>query len=320
MRDYSTREVAEITGLPVPQIRRWARANLVTPTKDAQGRWRYSFQDLALLRTASRLLAAKLTSNRVTRALRLIREQLPPGRPLSAVRIVVDGPRVLVRDRLASWEPESRQGTLDFDIKALTERAPAPRGASDPGSSDEPTVDLARRAVSAVTPLRGGRARGTPSKGAAHRDDKVAVERDEAKETADNLYAAGLDLELAGREREARKAYEAALERDSRHVSARINLGRLLHAAHSLAEAEALYRAALEQEPRNPLAAFNLGVALEDQDKVDEAIEAYRRALACDDTYADAHFNLSRLLESRGDKRGALRHLSSFRRLMRRDS
>jgi DNA-binding transcriptional MerR regulator len=103
VRQYSTREVADIAGLPVPQIRRWARAGLVAPTKDAQGRWRYSFQDLALLRTASKLLAGKLTPHRVTRALRLIREQQPPGRPLSAVRIVVDGRRVLVKDRLASW-------------------------------------------------------------------------------------------------------------------------------------------------------------------------------------------------------------------------
>jgi tetratricopeptide (TPR) repeat protein len=274
VREYSTREVAEIAGLPERQVRRWAGAGLVAPAKDAHGRWRYSFQDLALLRTARKLLDAELTPTRVTRALRLIREQLPAGRPLSAVRIVVDGRRVLVKDRLASWEPESRQGTLYFDVRTLAETA-VPEVRSAPP---------------------------------------------DAKETAAGLYAAGLDLELAGREREARKAYEAALERDPKLASAHINLGRLLHAAHSLGEAEAQYRAALEQEPHNALAAFNLGVALEDQGRIEPAIEAYRRALAIDESYADAHFNLSRLLESRGDKRGALRHLSCFRRLMQRDS
>ena len=65
------------------------------------------------------------------------------------------------------------------------------------------------------------------------------------------------------------------------------------------------------------MAAFNLGVALEDQARHDAAIEAYTRALDIDADYADAHFNLSRLLESRGDRQGALRHLSSFRRLMK---
>jgi hypothetical protein len=41
--------------------------------------------------------------------------------------------------------------------------------------------------------------------------------------------------------------------------------------------------------------------------------------LTIDETYADAHFNLARLLEVRGDKQGALRHLSRFKRLMHRD-
>ena len=81
-----------------------------------------------------------------------------------------------------------------------------------------------------------------------------------------------------------------------------------------------MYRSALAIAPDHALAAFNLGVALEDLGRGDDAVDAYRRALAIDAGYADAHFNLSRLLEARGDARGALRHLSSFRRLMRRNS
>ena len=275
MREYSTRQVADLAGLPEDQIRRWARAKLVTPSKDAQGRWRYSFQDLALLRTAGKLLGARLTPHRVTRTLRLIREQLPAGRPLSAVRLFVTGQRVVVKDRLASWEPESRQGTFNFDVQALS------------------------RQVASLIP----------------RHSRAELERQ--AQSAVDLYETASDLELAGRSDEAREAYQAALRWDPKLVSARIDLGRLLHAANRVAEAEALYRAALEQDPHNALAAFNLGVALEDQDKVDAAVEAYRRVLAIDDAYADAHFNLSRLLEAEGDERGALRHLSTFKRLMR---
>lgn len=278
MREYSTREVADIAGLNEAQVRRWARAGLVEPIKDAHGRWRYSFQDLALLRTAAKLLRSRVTPNRVTRALRLIREQLPDGRPLSAVRIFVTGQRVVVKDQLASWEPESRQGSLDFDVRSL---------------SQELASSIQRR-----------------SRGHVAREDPSAA----------GLYQSALDLELAGRGEEARSAYEAALARDPMLVAARINLGRLLHAANRITEAEALYRAALDQDPSNALAAFNLGVALEDQGENDAAVDAYRRALAIDDRYADAHFNLSRLLEAKGDERGALRHLSAFRRLMRRDS
>ena len=274
MREYSTREVADIAGLTEAQVRRWARAELITPHKDEYGHWCYSFQDLALLRTAGKLAGSHLTLNRVTRTLRMIRDQLPPGRPLSAVRILVTGRHVVVKDRLASWEPQSRQGTLDFDVQALSAQ---------------------------LAPRRTHRSR-------------APVERQ--TKSAAGLYQAALDLELAGRGEEASEAYEAALEQDPKLVSARINLGRLLHAKNRVAEAEALYRAALEQDPRNALAAFNLGVALEDQGESEAAVAAYRRTLAIDDAYADAHFNLSRLLEAKGDARGALRHLSTFKRLM----
>lgn len=278
MREYSTREVADIAGLPESRVRRWAQTGIVTPKRDVWGRYRYSFQDLALLRTAAKLFDAKLTPNRVTRTLRLIREQLPAGRPLSAVRIFVTGQKVVVKDRLASWEPESRQGTLDFDVQELSRQ-------------------VARKMPKQTRP-----------------------ETEQLAGSATELYEGGLDLELAGRTDEARDAYRAALKKDPGLVAARINLGRLLHAANQLEQAESHYRAALEQDPRNALAAFNLGVALEDRGKTDAAVEAYLQTLAIDNDYTDAHFNLSRLLETKGDRQGALRHLRTFKRLFEQNS
>lgn len=286
MQEYSTREVESLTGLSAGRVRSFARAGLVSPRKDARGRWRFSFQDLALLRTARSLLDARLSIHRVTRALRELRAQLP-GRPLSAVRILVIGERVVVKDRLASWEPESRQGTLAFDIRDLS--ADLVKGKSSRTAGAAPRV-LGRARV------------------------------EDAPETAAGLYQSALELELAGRGDEAQAAYRSALDRDPTLVAARINLGRLLHAAGRVAEAEAMYRAALKDDPASALAAFNLGVALEDQEQTDAAIAAYRRAIEVDERYADAHFNLARLLESSGDKRAALRHLSRFRRLVRGDA
>lgn len=246
------------------------------PDKDASGRWHYSFQDLAALRTASEMLDAEVSERRVTRTLRRLREQLPTGVPLSAVRILVTGGRVLVKDRLSAWEPESGQTTLDFDVRAMS-RQVAP--------------ELPRK-----------------SRNVQH------------LKTADELYQTALDLELAGCGDEARDTYREVLVRDPNLVAARINLGRLLHAAGQLGEAENLYRAALRLSPGNVVAAFNLGVVLDDQGKSDAAAEAYRAVLELDEEYADAHYNLSRLLEARGDARGALRHLNRFRRLIRQTS
>ena len=275
MPQYTTREVAGLAGLPESRVRRWARAGVLAPTKDAQGRWRFSFQDLAVLRAASKLLEANVTVNRVTRALSQLREQLPAGRPLSAVRILVTGERVIVKDRLSSWEPESGQCALDFDVQAMSAN---------------------------VAPQLPRRPRAAP---------------EQAEDSADDLYESALDLELAGRFDAARETYEAVIRRYPNLVGARINLGRLLHAAGRLEEAEALYRGALELRPGHALAAFNLGVALEDQGKLEAAADAYRTALRADEEYADAHYNLSRLLEAQGDARGAFRHLSRFRRLMK---
>lgn len=283
MRAYSTREVADLAGLAEERVRRWARAGLVCPTKDADGEWTYSFQDAALLRTASQLLEAGLTPRRVASTLRLIQEQIPAGRPLSAVRLVVVGKRVIVKDRIASWEPESRQSLLDLGAREVPQEI-APLMPAVPTADDAPTA-------------------------------APCTDTD-----AQDLYSSAVDLELAGRDGEARAQYEAALRLDPKLVAARVNLGRLLHAAHRLAEAEVEFRNARTLDPGNVLAAFNLGVTLEDQGKTDAAIEAYRAALALDETHADAHFNLSRLLEARGDKQGALRHLSRFSRLIRQQS
>jgi len=46
-----------------------------------------------------------------------------------------------------------------------------------------------------------------------------------------------------------------------------------------------------------------------------DAREAYERALELDPDNADAHYNLAGILERRGDKPGALRHLKIYKKL-----
>jgi len=115
--------------------------------------------------------------------------------------------------------------------------------------------------------------------------------------------------------RQARDAYQRALELDPSHAGARVNLGRLLHEdGHPLAAANQ-YLFALTARPNDPIAAFNLGVALEDLGRVTEAITAYEQAIAADPAAADAHFNLAGLYEKEGKAAGAIRHLKAYRKL-----
>lgn len=133
---------------------------------------------------------------------------------------------------------------------------------------------------------------------------------------ADDWYQWGCDLE-DGAPAEAKAAYRKALELDPSHGGAHLNLGRLLHEAGDLRDAEVHYRAALEDGRHRALAAFNLGVVLEDQGLTDEALFAYARAVEANPELPDAHHNLARLLEQLGRKADALRHLATYRRLVR---
>jgi len=136
----------------------------------------------------------------------------------------------------------------------------------------------------------------------------------EAERQAEDWYDLGCELE-ASSAREARDAYNHALDLDSSHAGARVNLGRLMHEdGHPLAAASH-YRLALAANPDDAVAAFNLGVALEDLGRTSEAIAAYERAIAADPASADAHFNLAGLYEKDGKPAGAIRHLKAYRKL-----
>jgi tetratricopeptide (TPR) repeat protein len=55
---------------------------------------------------------------------------------------------------------------------------------------------------------------------------------------------------------------------------------------------------------------------MEDLGRLSEAMKAYQQCIAADALFADAHFNLATVLERVGDKRGAIRHLTKYRRLV----
>ncbi len=133
---------------------------------------------------------------------------------------------------------------------------------------------------------------------------------------AEAWYELAADLELSD-PAEARAAYEKVIAIDPKHVDAHVNLGRLLHEDGAAAEAEKHYRAALSSDPSHSVAAFNLGVALDDLGRLPEAADTYRRAIELDPDNPDAHYNLAGILERKGDKAGAVRHLTRYRALTR---
>lgn len=274
---YSTREVSEIVGLTPRQIRGYARSGLLSPRRDEADHYLFSFQDIVVLRTARELRDADVSPRKIRRSLERLQEQLPRGRPLTAVSISAAGEQVVVRDRDAVWEPETGQTHFDFDVAELASAvAPLAREAADEHLGEE-----------------------------APPPDDV---------DADEWYDLGLDLEAVAPQR-ASQAYRRAIALDPGHAEAHLNLGRLLHEQGQLREAEVHYRQALAADPESPLAAYNLGVVLEDRGWSFEAARTYERAIGLDPEYAEAHFNLARLHERAGRKEDAVRHLSAYKRL-----
>jgi tetratricopeptide (TPR) repeat protein len=249
MKAYSTREVAELLGLSAARVRALARSGIVTPQRNPSGHASYSFQDLVLLRTAKGLIDAKVPSRRINKALQALASQLPTDKPLSAVRVQIDGDRVIVRDSNNSWEPESGQTLLDFTVRELGERvAPLARD----------SVQRAMRAASTVDDLFH----------AALESEQIG-ENAEAEHAYRNVIAADYGHVAAyinlGRLRhvaraldEAERLYRRALELEPGHPTARFNLGVVLEDRGATTEAIEQYLEAVRIDPRVADVHFNL--------------------------------------------------------------
>jgi tetratricopeptide (TPR) repeat protein len=141
-------------------------------------------------------------------------------------------------------------------------------------------------------------------------------EREKAGLSADAWYSRGCDLEETDPEG-AKDAYARALSLDPTHADAHVNFGRLLHETGDAAGAAEHYEGALAARPEDATAAFNLGVALEDLGRDLDAIETYERVVALDPGHADAYFNLAGACERLGRPAAAIRHLKTYRALVR---
>ena len=208
MHVYGTRDLQRLLGIGPSSIRSIIRAGHVRPRKGTRGRLQFSFQDLIILRTAHTLSGAKVSTRRLNRCLRQLREALPDSMPLSGLSITAIGDQVAVREGYQHWDTETRQYLLALEVtvqggEVQTIRdAPGPQNAADP---HQPTAT-----------------------GATEYDRAYAQE-------SENPVAAI-------------EAYRRCLEANEGHLDARVNCGRLLHLEGRFQEAEQIYRAAPEPD------------------------------------------------------------------------
>lgn len=245
---YSVREVSALLGLSPAQIRAFAEKGFLEPERDTDGELQFGFHDLIVLRTASELSAAKIPQRKVLRALERLREQLPVGRSLTAVRITADGDHVIVRDGGAVWNPESGQSLFDFSVAEIAEKtAPfvlrAVEAARDHETTAEHWFELAcELEMSSVDAA------------------KDAYERAIAADPhhADAHVNLGRLLHEQGATAAAEQHYRAAFEANPDHDTAAFNLGVALEDLGRIDDAMAAYATAIALDPDNADAHYNL--------------------------------------------------------------
>ncbi len=250
MAAYSTRQVAELLGLTPTQVRAYARRGLVAAERDTAGRYRFSFQDIVLIRTATALREAQIDARAIWRALRALKRRLPPGRPLSEVRIIAAGNRVSVRDEDSVWQADTGQIQIDFSVSDLIgEIAPLVRAAvTDARRQDDVDADDWYN-LGVDLELVGD----TEEAQNAYRRT-LALEPTHA----DALLNLGRLRHADGRLEDAERTYRAVLEHAPGHVLAAFNLGLVLEELGRREAAVAAYRQALEVDPRFADAHYNL--------------------------------------------------------------
>jgi len=113
---YSLKSVREMLGLSAGTLTRLIDAGFVTPARGPRNEYRFSFQDVVLLRTADQLLANKIPPRKVVKALVQLRRQLPEEAPLTGLRISAVGSDVAVRQGDLQWDAESQQLLMDFEV------------------------------------------------------------------------------------------------------------------------------------------------------------------------------------------------------------
>ena len=251
---YATRDVAALLGLSVAQIRSLIRDGLLSPAQGSRGEYRFSFQDLILLRTAKGLLAAKVPRRRIRLALQKLQQQLPEGKPLTGVRITAQGHRVVVRDGHELWDPASGQIFLDFDLAEL------------------------QREASTLVPVTDSRPKKKePSSAEAWLHEGLELEEDDP-EGAVAAYRRALDLDAdqpdvwlnlgrllheQGEVVEAEQCYRRAVDLLPDEPVALFDLGVALQDQERLAEAAAAYERALALDDTFADAHFNLSAVYE---------------------------------------------------------
>jgi tetratricopeptide (TPR) repeat protein len=267
MHRYGVREVEKLLRLPRSTIRAFVEAGFVSPERGPRKAWRFSFQDLIVLRTAQALVAAKVPAKRITRSVRELRRHLPQSMPLSGLAICAVADRVVVKEGASRWQAESGQYLLGFE--------------GDPAAGSLNVIQHKKQSTPKRSALdwfeRGIELEETDAQAAlAAYGEAIAAD----PKLVDAHVNRGWLLHEAGRLAEAERAYRAAVDACGGEPLVLYNLGVLLVDMERKDEALEVYRRAVRASPGFADCHYNLALLCEELGMPKDAIRhmaQYRR-------------------------------------------
>lgn len=243
---YTLKSIEEMLGLPRSVVAGLIESGFVTPSRGPRNEFRFTFQDVVLLRTAHHLKSARISSRKLLGALQQLKDKLPDEAPLTALRIRAIGNDIAVRNADAQWEAGNGQLLMDFEVGSaqgtvrFLERAPAAGPSADDWfrrgerleAGDAAQAEAAYREALALAP---GHTDASLNLGAMLCD---AGRWAEALDVFERALASAPDaallhfdraiaLEELGRTRDALKSYERCLELAPEFSDAHFNAARL---------------------------------------------------------------------------------------------
>jgi len=268
---YSVRDVERVLQLSPAVTRSLIRAGFVNPERGPRREFRFSFQDLIVLRTARALMQAKISAKHIRRSLESLRRELPEALPLSGLAISALGDRVVVRDGDARWQVDSGQYVLGLDVTLQDGVLHVVEHREEPARPEAASQDWFSQALALEN--------SDPDAALNAYRQAVAAEPDNAPAWSNW----GRLLHESGRTQEAADVYQRARQSAGRDSLLLFNHGVLLEDLGDAAAALQAYQSALEEDPEFADCHYNLARLYESMGKPQHAIRhlgQYRRLVS----------------------------------------
>ncbi|WP_408600514.1 tetratricopeptide repeat protein [Paraburkholderia heleia] len=264
------RELQAMLGVTRRVVSGLIAAGFVKPSRGPRNAYRFTFQDVVLLRTALQLRDARIAPRKIIMALTRLRDELPDALPLTGIRVSAVGNDVAVRTGPSQWDAATGQFLLDFEVAQIKgdvvflDSAPAQKNLAHQAHE---WYDLGEQ-------LRASDASG------AERAYRKAIAL-----SPQPFYAAFVDLgallcELESRCEDALRVFDEALAHFPNDAVLHFNRAIAFEELGRFEDAERSYTRCLELDPTYADAHHNLAMLLEkrgDPQGLVRHLSAYRR-------------------------------------------